>query len=205
MENNIIETTKKSQSDFGVLRNESIISDIREFVENECRKPSSKYGYMPFIEHFVPVVKYAKMLAEKLNADSEIVEISAWLHDIGSIIYGRDNHHITSSEIAETKLLEIGYSREKIERVKHCIIAHRGSKSIKRETLEAQILADADSLSHFDDVNVLIGAYMEHENKDLKTAKKAVLEKLNNSFNKLSPEAKIIFKSNYENAIGLLN
>jgi uncharacterized protein len=106
-------------------------------VEEECKKPTSKYGYEPYPCHFVPMVKYAKKLAKRLKADEEVVEIAAWLHDVGSIIYGRDNHHITGAKIAEEKLKELGYPPEKkIELVKKCILNHRGSKQNKRETIE---------------------------------------------------------------------
>jgi HD superfamily phosphodiesterase len=64
----------------------TIIEKIRDFVEEECKKPSSKYGYEPFPCHFVPVVIHAKQLADKLGGDEEVIEIAAWLHDIGSIM-----------------------------------------------------------------------------------------------------------------------
>lgn len=132
-----------------------IIEEIRKFVEEECKKPSSKYGYDPFKFHFSNVVKYSKLLAEKGGADSEIVEVAAWLHDIGSIVHGRGNHHITGAKIAEKKLRELGYPEEKIEKVKQCILSHRGSQNVRRKLKEAQVLADADSMAHF----VEIGGY----------------------------------------------
>jgi len=120
-----------------------IIEEIKKFVEEECKKPGSNYGYQPYEEHFVPMVKYAKELAKDLNVDEEIVEIAAWLHDIGSIKFGRENHHITGAEIAEKKLEEFGYEKEKIERVKECIYSHRGSQNIKPKTKEAEIIREA--------------------------------------------------------------
>jgi hypothetical protein len=47
----------------------NIIQEIKSFVESECKKPSSKYGYKPFIAHFIPVVNYAEKLADKLGKD----------------------------------------------------------------------------------------------------------------------------------------
>jgi len=69
----------------------------RNFVEEECRKPTSKYGYEPFENHFLPVYEYAMILAEEFNANKEILGIAAWMHDIGSIIHGRKKHHIKRS------------------------------------------------------------------------------------------------------------
>ena len=86
-----------------------IIERIRQFVEDECRKSTSKYGFGPYDSHFVPMVKYAKNLAVEMGADVEIVEIAGWLHDIGSIMVGREDHHVTGAEIASKKLKELGY------------------------------------------------------------------------------------------------
>jgi len=181
-----------------------IIEKVKRFVENECKKSTSKYGYQPFFQHFIPVVDYAKVLAEKEKADAEIVEISAWLHDIGSIIHGRENHNITGAKIAEEKLKEWGYPKEKINRVVHCILAHRGSREIKRQSKEAQIIADADAMSAFNNAQELVIVAIKRENKSEEEAKKSVKTKLINSFNKMSPHAKEDIKSKYGAAMLLL-
>lgn len=181
-----------------------IVNKIRNFVEEECRKPTSKYGYDPFTNHFVNVVKYSKELAKRLNADKEICEISAWLHDIGSIIYGRENHHITSCEIAETKLRELNYSNDKIKRVTQCILSHRGSKDIKCETLESKILRDADAMSNYDNIAGIFKAALVYEKLSQSEAQKAVRKKLIESYNKLSEESKKIIKPKYDAAMLLL-
>jgi uncharacterized protein len=182
-----------------------IVEEIRKFVEEECKKPTSNYGYEPYLLHFVPTTKYAKILAEKLNADIEIVEIAAWLHDIGSIIEGRENHHITSAKIAEEKLKEFNYPKEKIEMIKHCIIAHRGSRDIERKTIEAQIIADADGMAAFDRIEGLFRAALVYEGLNQIEARKSVKQKLINCYNKISFEAKEIIKPKFEAVMLLLN
>lgn len=182
-----------------------IVEEIKKFVEEECRKPSSKYGYEPYINHFVPTARYAKILAEKENADSEIVEIAAWLHDIGSIIYGRENHHITSCEIAEKKLRELNYDENKIEKVKKCILNHRGSVDCARESKEEQIIADADAMNAFDHIEGQFHAAFISENLNQEKARQAVRKKLINSYNKLSANAREIIKNKYEAAMLLLS
>ena len=82
-----------------------------------------------------------------------MIEIAGRLHDIGSIIHGREDHHSTGADIAEKKLTEFGYPPEKIELVKNCILHHRGSTSFQRETLEEQIIAEADVMSTFDNIS----------------------------------------------------
>ena len=184
---------------------ENITEEIRRFVEEECKKPTSKYGYEPYVYHFVPMVEYSKLLAEKLNADQEIVEIAAWLHDIGSIVNGRENHHVTGAEIAEKKLKELGYSQEKIEKIKHCILSHRGSQNIKRKTAEAQIIADADGMTMFDRIEGQFKAAFVSEGKNQREARESVKIKFINSYNKLSDSAKGIIKPKFEAAMLLLN
>lgn len=45
----------------------SIIGKVKKYVEEECKKPTSKYGYEPFHFHFKPVAEYAEQLGEKLE------------------------------------------------------------------------------------------------------------------------------------------
>jgi len=129
-----------------------IVQQIKNFVEAECKKPKSIYGYDAYIFHFMPMVKYSEKLAGDLGGDKTIVLIAAWLHDIGSIRHGRKDHHITGAKIAEEKLKELNYPTEKIELIKKCILHHRGSQNSKRETIEEKIIAEADTLACFDDI-----------------------------------------------------
>ncbi len=180
-----------------------IIEKVKEFVKKECNKNTSKYGNDVYDYHFVPMVKYAKKLAKKQEADIEIVELSGWLHDIGSIIKGRKDHHLTGSEIAEKKLKELEYPNEKIEIVKKCILNHRGSRNDYRETKEEQVIAEADAMSNFEDITGLFKAAFLHENKSREEAKKSVLQKLENKYRQVSEENKKLIKPRYE-AVKLL-
>jgi len=182
-----------------------IIEEVRKFVEEESKKPNAKYGYEPYEFHLVPMRNYAVRLAEKLGADIEIVEIAAWVHDIGSIVSGRENHHITGAEIAERRLKEFSYPLEKIERVKSCILNHRGSVNNHRSSLEEQIISDADTISNFDNIYGLFKAAFVYEGLSQGGAKISVREKLQRKWNQLClEESKIIIKSKYEAAMLLL-
>lgn len=185
--------------------NNELIEKVRVFVEGECRKPTANYGHDAYRFHFVPVVNYARILAEKIGADLDVVLLSAWLHDIGSIVYGRKDHHVTSCEIVDEKLKEFNCGDEVIEKVKHCIFAHRGSKNIVRMSVEANILADADSMSHFDDIGGLFRAAYVTEEMSHDDARSSVKNKLVNSFAKLSEDAKKVIESKFEAAMLLLD
>jgi len=183
-----------------------ITQNIRQFVEEECKKPTSKYGYEPFTDHFVPVVKYVKKMANELDADEEILEISAWLHDIGSIIKGRKDHHLTSAKIAEEKLRELNYPEDKIEKVTACIITHRGSQELKPRSLEAQILVEADAMSAFDDIAGIFQCALAFEKLSRAEARKSVKQKLQNKWAQLKFESsKESIKPKYDAAMLLLD
>lgn len=182
-----------------------IITEVKRFVENECKKPSSKYGYGPFLYHFTPVVDYAGELANQLGGDKEVILIAAWLHDIGSIIHGREDHHLTGPVIAEAKLIELGYPTEKIELVKKCISNHRGSQQSHRESIEEKILAEADILSTFESIAGIFKAAFVYEHLDQEEAKESVRRKFENKFKQLHFEtSKKIIQPKYEAAMLLL-
>jgi uncharacterized protein len=173
-----------------------IIEKVKEFVIKEFEKPEAK-DKESLNSHFIPVVEYAKKLAEENNADKEIVEIASWLHDIGSIRGDYENHHISSSKIAEQLLSSLNYPREKIEIIKNCILTHRGSIKMKRDTKEAQILADADALTHFDAIDELLRrGYGNTQPGD----KQKLLIKIERSYNKLSVTSKPLVKDKLEKA-----
>lgn len=184
-------------------------TDVINYLEKEiyerAKKPENKFGIGCYY-HIEAVVKNAKILAKKYNADEEIVVIAAWLHDVASItdysLY--DKHHIYGADIAEEILKEFNYEQEKIDRVKMCIINHRGSVNNERLTIEEKCVADADAISHFDNVpNLLYLAYVEKK-MSIEEGIKFVKEKLERSYRKLSDESKKFYSDKYNNVMSLL-
>ncbi len=187
------------------MNKQNIIEEIKRFVEEESKKPENWWGEEFYTLHINSVYDYAKELAEKLNADLEIVELAALLHDIGSIIEGRENHHFTGAKIAEEQLRKLKYPKGKIEKVKHCILAHRGSEKIEPKTTEAKIIRDADSLSSFKQITGPFMAAMAYEKKNQIEAKESIKRKFKNSWNKLCfQESKDIIKPRYDAIMFLL-
>jgi uncharacterized protein len=112
-----------------------------------------KYPERHYYYHILSVVDNALVLGKKLNADLEVVELAAYLHDIAwgfEEIVRDNNHHETGAEKAEEILNKFNYPKETIDKVKHCVVAHRGRSDSKPETLEAEIVANADAMAHFD-------------------------------------------------------
>lgn len=186
--------------------NNNIIEKTRELVEGECRKQTSKYGYGPYIEHFVPMVSHCKKLQKKLGGNLEIILLAAWLHDIGSIIYGRKDHHLTSVKITEDFLTKEKFDKEKTKLILECIKNHRQSTNLTRESLEEKIIADADAICNFDMLPGLFYATLVVEKLTPIAATKSIKKKLENKWKCLHFKESIdMIRPKYKAAMLLLN
>ncbi|HCG8567092.1 HD domain-containing protein [Vibrio parahaemolyticus] len=101
------------------------------------------------IEHVKRVVKTAKQLCDEENADIAIVLPAAYLHDCFTYPKGHPNRE-QSSAIAAKKAIayleSIQYPQHYHDAIAHAIEAHSFSANIRPNTLEAQIVQDADRL-----------------------------------------------------------
>jgi len=128
---------------------------IKEIAERKMKGVSPSHDF----SHVMRVYNLCLLIAKtEKNVDLEVLKISAFLHDIGRRKEdldktGKINHAILSAEMAGKILEDLGYSKEKIEKIKHCIITHRFKGNIRPKTIEAKILSDADKL----DVSGAIG------------------------------------------------
>ncbi len=124
---------------------------IIEKTKNEFIKVINDFGKDPYqlLSHVPEVEKWAIYLLKKYpQADMEVVLLSVWLHDIGHYPVPADIDHAVRSEQRAREFLEKeNYSNNKIDKVLHCVRAHRCNDIIP-ETLEAKIIACVDSASH---------------------------------------------------------
>ena len=123
--------------------------------------PDPVHGF----DHILRVYHLAERLARAEGADEQIVCAAALLHDAegqpsaasdgSSPVAGdaslqniaRQNHHHASAEFARCILEAEGWPAERIAAVEHCIRAHRFRHRLEEpQTLEAQVLFDADKL-----------------------------------------------------------
>jgi len=179
--------------------NQDIIDQVEKIVRETCAKDSNEFIYA-LETHFIPVVENAKILAQKINADEEIVTVAAWLHDYASVYDAKlmPEHHLHSPKFAQEILKSLNYPQDKIDQVKHCIEAHRGSQNIPRTTIEAECVASADAMAHITSFpSLLILAWKVH-NMDYQEGIDWALVKMERSWNKLIPEAKELVKDQYE-------
>lgn len=178
---------------------EQMIEKIETIVEDACKSDSNAFGYGIWSHHIVDVVKYAKQLAEKLGADSEIVEIAALLHDYAGIKDHTmaEKHHIYGAVEAEKILNEFSYPKDRIQKVMDCIITHRGSVPMNRLTQEAECIASADAMTHvFNAPSLLHLAYVTH-GMGIDEGKEWVMKKIERSMNKLCPTAREMVYEHY--------
>ncbi|EJT3518017.1 TPA: HD domain-containing protein [Vibrio parahaemolyticus] len=115
-----------------------------EFIQQEMQVDAAHD-----IEHVKRVVKTAKQLCYEENADIAIVLPAAYLHDC--FTYPKDHpNRKQSSAIAAKKAIayleSIQYPQHYHDAIAHAIEAHSFSANIRPNTLEAQIVQDADRL-----------------------------------------------------------
>ena len=123
--------------------------EIREYVFNECNSSKNAFGRAFFEQHLSVVVEYARTLGKTLDADLEIVELAAWLHDIAAVqdVAALRRHPALSAEIARKMLLEKGYPSERTQRVAACIASHSAPVQIGGGRPEEVCVSNADAMS----------------------------------------------------------
>ncbi len=184
-----------------------IVELLLEELKNKCLSESNKFGPTIWSHHMLPVVKYANQMAEVMNADKEIVEIAAILHDYESVknyeFY--EDHHIHGAAEAERLLSNYGYCSDKIEKIKDCIFEHRGSVDNTQLSVESICVASADAMSHITNIPSLL--HLAYTNKGLEIDEGAmwVKKKIQRSWKKLCPEAKLIMNEHYKSAMNALS
>ena len=183
-----------------------MISEIKQIVEAACVAETNIFGYGIWTHHITQVALVGKRLAPLFDADAEIVEIAALLHDYASVkdeaLY--PDHHIHGPIEAEKILTRLGYPQARIDAVKHAIAAHRASVRVERRSPEATCLANADALTHIEQVPSLMAlAFIQHK-MGIDEGTAWVSAKLTRSWNKLHPDVQALARDKYEAALQTL-
>ena len=109
-------------------------------------------------DHTERVLRLCLRIGRREKADLFVLRLAAILHDIGRAeedrSHGRRCHAEAGAEKARVLLAGRGLPADLIERVVHCIAAHRYRKAVKPETLEARVLFDADKLDSIGAVGI---------------------------------------------------
>jgi uncharacterized protein len=138
--------------------------------ESAIRERAASYfdGLSPChdFQHVRRVVATAKRLADETergvhgparDVDRDVLVAAAWLHDVGRAKESRgeiDCHAEWGASEARDVLRDLGDGDDGavgvddafLDAVAHCVRAHRFSNDVAPESLEAQLLSDADNL-----------------------------------------------------------
>lgn len=185
---------------------DKIIKEIYDEVKNRCMLPSNAYGIGAWDHHIELVYKIAIDICNEYKADYNIVALSALLHDIASVTNKEytEEHHVIGAEIAEELLSKYNLSSDIIEQIKKCILNHRGSRLVDKNTSEEVCIADADAMAHFYSVPSLLRMVYVEKGLSIDEGREFVYNKLERSYKKLSKQGKKIIKKHYEAAKLLL-
>lgn len=179
---------------------------LAAIVEAACAAPTNVFGYGIWTHHLTDVVALGRRLAPQFEADAEVVELAALLHDYASVkdeaLYAE--HHVHGPIEAARLLRRFGYPEQTIEAVKEAIAAHRGSVPVPGASAAARCLRNADALAHLRNVpSLLYLAFVQH-GMTLDEGTRWVREKLVRSWGKLDAEVQGAERAAFDAALQLL-
>ncbi|CAH7054979.1 HD domain-containing protein [Vibrio chagasii] len=123
---------------------EKFEDQLLEFAQQEMTQDAAHD-----ISHIKRVVKTAKALCDQEQAKLEVVLPAAYLHDCFTFPKNHPDRAQSSTMAADKAisfLKSIDYPASYLDEIRHAIVTHSYSANITPETLEAQIVQDADRL-----------------------------------------------------------
>jgi len=186
--------------------NQQLINQIGTIVESACAAEANIFGYTIWTHHITRVAELGKQLAPHFHADPEIVVLGALLHDYASVkdASNYEDHHTLGALEAEKILQQFSCPSDRIEAVKHAIIAHRASVKVERRSPEAECLANADALAHILNIPSLLHLAFVNHGMDIDEGAEWVRAKITRSWNKLHPAIQTQVHEHYESALTVL-
>ena len=125
------------------MNKDLILEKTKEFVKEKLYGEGSGHDWF----HIERVYNISKYLAEKENADSFIVEMTALLHDIDDWKFS--NNNITDTTNTERFLISLGVNEEDILKIITIIktMSFKGGVvNSSQDTIEGKVVQDADRL-----------------------------------------------------------
>lgn len=122
------------------------LKDIVEYAKTSFAAARGSHDW----DHTERVYRLCMHIGRAEGADSEVLAVAAFLHDVGRSYEDKSKgticHAEKGAEIAKTLLVNYPLSDEKKQNIVHCIGSHRFRGNNAPETLEAKTLFDADKL-----------------------------------------------------------
>ncbi|HZS77934.1 MAG TPA: HD domain-containing protein [Ktedonobacteraceae bacterium] len=137
-------------------------TDVVQAVAGYAEKVLGREGY----RYICAVVANCKMLAIEMensgedtsDLDLEALVLAAYLHNISTVEFGYQDHHVKSAEMAVQLLRDLQVPEERIQRVEQAILVHTSVVSAEQRAagpLEGRILYDADKLGRLSGLAVV--------------------------------------------------
>ena len=119
-----------------------VIENAKIFVKESFENEYSGHDYF----HTLRVYKMAKRIAEKENANIEIVELASLLHDVDDIKLSPSTNK--NKDNARSFLNDNNVDSKTVELICEIIseISYKGTESVPSKTLEGMCVQDADRL-----------------------------------------------------------
>jgi len=128
-------------------------------VKNFVKENLDLFNY----NHTLRVRKLALKIAKKEGADRKVVEMAAFLHDIGKPKSEANKHHEKSVEMAR-EFLKGKFDSDFIEKVCHCIETHMAPFVFPNcpmpDNLESKVVFDADMIDLMSPSGILKIVYL---------------------------------------------
>ncbi len=180
--------------------NQKLIKQIGDIVKRACYSENNAFGAGVWDNHIVSVMMYADALAVNYGADREVCALAALLHDYAGIYdykYYAD-HHIHGAKAARYLLAHFNYPAAKIEMVADAILTHRATKKYQYNSIEGEILANADAMAHFFEYQSLVDYATEQRKLSPLQSNQFVRAKIERSYLKMSPAVRKMVMAQYQ-------
>ena len=122
------------------MENKDILIKAQEYIKETFLKEGTGHDYY----HIERVVINARKILQTEQADNFIVELAAWLHDLGDHKF--HNGVDKSEELISAFLKSLAVEQSIIDRVIEIVSQVSFSKGNKPSSIEAEIVQDADHL-----------------------------------------------------------
>lgn len=122
------------------MTTEETLANVRQIIFKQFSGEGTGHDYF----HIERVVTNALKIGRKENADLFLVELSAWLHDVGD--YKLNGGIDKSTEQITIILSGLNISKDILNKVIEIVSQVSFSKGKKAESMEAKVVQDADRL-----------------------------------------------------------
>ncbi|MHA1744615.1 MAG: HD domain-containing protein [Promethearchaeota archaeon] len=126
----------------------SNLSQCLPQIHSYAKKFYSSNDALHGLAHIQRVLTNAHRIHVLEGGNWELIETIIWLHDIGRSLEKerQKNHAILSWELASAFLTQFSLPNHILQEIRHGIVAHSFSNGENAQSLEAQIVSDADKL-----------------------------------------------------------